>query len=162
MAFRVVRSTNSKSENLEGLCDVMDFAIIAADSGLKATPDEYNALEVALHADDEDDETYDDEALDDEDDAGLNDEYDEADDEDDGYHCFEIEYRDREVYISAPEGGNWRTLPVAFLELLGKLIAKNGLEYLEFGVAFADYWGVGGTYFRVRQDGSIWEPSLTW
>src|SRR5690349_5258596 len=133
----------------------MDFAVIAADNRLKATPDEYKALEAALHADDEDDETHDDEAIDDEDDLAL-------DDEDDGYHCFEIEYHDGEVCVSAPEGGNWRTLPVAFLALLGALIAKNGLEYLEFGVAYADYWGVGGTYFRIRQDGSIWEPKLIW
>jgi len=112
----------------------MDFALIAPKSGLKATPDEYEALKVALYADDEDDE----------------------------YHCFEIEYRNGKVYVSAPEGGDWRILPSPFLGLLGLLIAKNGLEYLEFGVAFADYWGVGGTYFRIRQDGSIWEPTLTW
>jgi hypothetical protein len=142
-----MHSTNSNSKKSEGLGDVMDFAVIAPESALKATPDEYKALELALHADDEDDESYDDEAL---------------HDEDDEYHCFELRYRGSRVYVCAPEGGNWRTLPVAFLALLGTLIAKNGLEYLEFGVAFAGFWGVGGTYFRIRQDGSIWEPKLTW
>lgn len=119
----------------------MDLYIIEAERGLKATPDEYEALKAVLYPDDEADEALD----------------------DDEYHSFEIEYRNEEVHIFCWEGGGtWRALPSAFLTLLGALIAKNGLKYLEFGVAWVSPPNVGGTYFRIRSNGSLWEPKLYW
>jgi hypothetical protein len=111
------------------------YTTITADRGLKATPDEYEALRVSLYSGE--------------------------------YNGFAVDYDDEEVYVFA-EGGDWEALPNAFLVLLGTLIAKNGLEYLEFWPAAVDdepWMGIDDTahaYFRVRSNGSIWEPTLTW
>jgi hypothetical protein len=114
------------------------YATVTAEKGLKANRDEYNALKAALERANQDDECK----------------------------GFEVEYYDGEVYVFAPENGDWEELPRNFLVLLGSLIAKNGLEYLEFGAAFTCARpGMGshsGTYFRVRRNGSLWEPKLTW
>jgi hypothetical protein len=99
--------------------------------GILATPDEYKALNALLHSGDE------------------------ACDKDkchyykDGYRYFEIEYEEGAVFVFANKGwrGCWRALPPAFLTLLGALIARNGLRYLEFGVAWVGPFGIaGGTY----------------
>jgi hypothetical protein len=81
---------------------------------------------------------------------------------------FKVEYFDDKVFVFAPtfeERPEWG-LPRTFLSQLGALIAKNGLEFLEFGMAFnctGPYPnGTGGTYFRIRSDGSLWHPKLTW
>jgi hypothetical protein len=83
---------------------------------------------------------------------------------------FELEYDDDEVYVFALNGDDcdWNSLPQAFLLLLGALIAKNGLDYLEFGAAAVDdepwmgiYDGAPG-YFRITSNGSVWEPAITW
>jgi hypothetical protein len=114
------------------------YATVTTDKGLKASRDEYNALKAALEVAKDDGEC-----------SG-----------------FEVEYYDGEVYVFAPESGDWEELPRDFLALLGALIAKNGLEFLEFGAAFTcdkpRIGSHGGTYFRVRSNGSLWEPTLTW
>lgn len=114
------------------------YTTVTAERGLKATRDEYNALKVALEGADEDNEC-----------GG-----------------FEVEYCDGEVYVFGSESADWEALPRAFRTLLGTLIAKNGLPYLEFGSAFTYDRPRMGTHsaicFRVRKNGSIWEPQLTW
>jgi hypothetical protein len=115
---------------------------VTADQGLEVTEEEYKALKAAL----------------------------EADNQDDAYRqCGQwgIDYGDGKVYIFAKFGeGWWAGLPCAFLALLGALIAKNGLAYLEFGEAFTcdklRMGSNGGTIFRVRSDGTVWEPAITW
>jgi hypothetical protein len=86
--------------------------------------------------------------------------------DDDGPHGgFRVCYAGGEVFISAFfEDGV--TISSEFLPLLGSLIAENGLEYLEFGEAntcdeprLDSHYG---TYFRIRTDGSRWNPTLTW
>ena len=114
------------------------YTTVTAERGLKATRDEYNALKVALEGADEDNEC-----------GG-----------------FEVEYCDGEVYVFGSESADWEALPRAFRTLLGTLIAKNGLKYLEFGPAFAcDTPRMGSscaTYIRIKTNGSVWEPKLTW
>jgi len=121
---------------------MIDFYKVAPVRGLKATRDEYEALVDALYP------------------AGEDDEF-----EDDECHMFEVEYSNGEVYVFAPEYGDWRALPHAFLTLLGTLIAKNGLEYLEFCLETLTWdprSGIGDGCFRVRSNGSLWEPTLSW
>jgi hypothetical protein len=118
------------------------FTTVAADQGLEVTEEEYKALKTAL----------------------------EATNQDDAYsQCgqWRIDYWDGKVFTFAKLGeGWWAGLPCAFLALLGPLIAKNGLVYLEFGAAFTcdnlRMGSNGGTYFRVRSNGTVWEPTLTW
>jgi hypothetical protein len=111
------------------------YTTITADSRLEATPDEHEALEAALYSGE--------------------------------YIGFGVDYYDGEVLVFA-EYGDWEALPNAFLALLGTLIAKNGLEYLEFGPAAVDdepWMGIcdaAPSCFRIRSNGSIWEPTLTW
>ena len=113
------------------------YPTVTADRGLKATRDEYNALKAALKADEDNDQSG-----------------------------FEIEYYDGEVHVFAREGTDWKELPRPFLTLLGTLIAKNNLKYLEFGPAFAcntpRMGSSCGTYIRIKTNGSVWEPKLTW
>ena len=89
-----------------------DWTTVTSDRGLKATIDECEALAAALYPPDNDDE----------------DEYNGG---------FDLIYDDDEVYVFAEhwEDCDWHSLPQAFLTSLGALIAKNGLEYLEFGAA---------------------------
>ena len=109
------------------------------DRGLRATRDEYEALVHVLYPKGED--------------------YDGDDFE---YTGFWVDYDNGEVYVFAQDP-YWEALPDAFLPLLGSLIEKNALEYLEFGVTI-DFIGdsLDATPFRVRSDGSIWQPTLTW
>ena len=57
-------------------------------------------------------------------------------------------------------------IPWGFVQELGKIIANNGLLYLEFGASWACpnlcLGSQGGSYFRIMNDGSIWFPKLTW
>ena len=59
-------------------------------------------------------------------------------------------------------------LPRFFLSLLGWFITKNGLEYLAFGTAVnGDNPKMGiepetDAYFRIKSNGSLWEPKLIW
>ena len=111
------------------------FIHISAQDTLTATPEEYAALKASLEG---------------------------ALDNSGGY---EVHYLDGRVFVVGyfHEGD---TYPPEFLRLLGKLIEKNGLPYLEFGEAFTcDRLRVGsngGGYFRIRTDGSSWEPKITW
>jgi hypothetical protein len=115
------------------------YTTVTAERTLKATPKEYEALKAALEAPD-----------------------------DDNVCGFEVSYWpcESEVNVFAPDCGDWDELPERFRVLLGSLIAKNGLEYLEFGASFTydkpRVGSHGGTYFRIRRDGSLWEPTLTW
>jgi len=115
------------------------YTAVTGERQLSATSEEYEALEAALYSAE--------------------------------YNGFEVYYDDEneEVWVFA-EHGDLEALPNAFLVLLGTLIAKNGLEYLEFVAALADEWppwwvdfdvGAPGC-FRIRSNGSIWEPTLTW
>ena len=110
---------------------------ITAERSLKATADEYEALHAAL----------------------------EASGEESGISRLQVEYHDGEVYLFTEEGG-YDELSYESLTLIGALIAKNDLNYLEFGVAFICDRPImgshGGTYFRVRKDGSLWEPRFKW
>ena len=140
------RSANSKGARLVSYFSIPGhWKTVTASQGLKATLDEFEALEAALYSVGEDGEY----------------EYDEG---------FQLEYDDDEVYVFALNGDDcdWNSLAEAFLLLLGTLIAKNGLEYLEFGAAtvFEEPWmgiydGAPG-YFRIRSNGSVLEPARTW
>ena len=114
------------------------YGIVTAERTLKATQAEYEALEAALEIDEEHDE----------------------------YHGFEVHNWNGEVHVCAPEDGVWEELPSTFLKLLGSLIAKNNLNYLEFGAAWfcskTIVGSSGGTYFRIKKDGSLCEPKLYW
>ncbi len=118
------------------------FTTVTAEQGLEVTEEEYKALKAAL----------------------------EADNQDDAYgQCGQwgIDYWDGKISIFAKFGeGWWPALPCPFLALLGTLIAKNGLAYLEFGAAFTcdnlRMGSNGGTIFRVRSNGAVWEPAITW
>ena len=122
------------------------YSAITANETLKATSEEYNALKAAIET--------------------CNEETIQASGGDDAYRCgFEVQYQGGTVLIGGlfEEGDVYST---AFLHLLGILIAKNGLEYLEFcEVVTCDRpraGGTGGTVFRIRADGSRWDPTLTW
>jgi Uma2 family endonuclease len=107
---------------------------VTADKGLKATHEEYNALKVALEA------------------SG-----------DDQSGAVELEYHDGEIYVFASEYADWEALSRNFRALLGALVAKNGLNYLEFDTAStcggSEMGTHGGVRFRVRPNGSLWEPN---
>jgi len=134
------RSANSKGARVVNCFSLPGhWTTVTASQGLKATLDEFEALEAALYSANKD--------------GG-----------------FELEYNDDEVYAFAlnKDDCDWNSLPRAFLLLLGTLIAKNGLEYLEFGAAAVNeepwmgiYDGAPG-YFRIRSNGSVWEPTITW
>ncbi len=90
---------------------------------------------------------------------------DEASDQDD-LHGFQFTHEGGEGYLVAEEVGSWSLLPDALLEKVGALIAKAGLEYLEFGAAFTAGRLVpgshGGTAFRIYADGTVVERIETW
>ena len=107
---------------------------VTADKGLKATREEYNALRAALEASDDDQS------------SGV-----------------EVEYHDGEIYVFASEYAVWEAGSRNFRALLGALIAKNGLNYLEFDAALTRGGSEhGGRCFRIRTNGSLWAPTLTW
>jgi hypothetical protein len=115
------------------------FTPVTADQGLDVNEEEYKALKVALGA------------------ANQDDAYGQC-------GQWGIDYSDGKVYIFARFGERWWPgLPCAFLALLGTLIANNGLAYLEFREAFTcDKLRMGsssGPIFRVRSNGSVWEPN---
>ncbi|MEA3187351.1 MAG: hypothetical protein QOD99_1181 [Chthoniobacter sp.] len=118
--------------------------IITAERGLAATRKEYRALKAALESADEDVEAM--------------------------GHGFELEYWANEtppqVYLYAEEDGIPAELPDAFVDLFVALIRKNGLEYLQFGIAnTASRLAPGthsGSYFRICADGTFWYPRLVW
>ena len=116
---------------------------VTSQQPLRLTKEEHQALNAAL-------------------DAANNDEADESRQ----LGNWESDYSDGNVYIFGVFQHGWRELPAALRVLLGTLIAKNTLNYVEFGVAIVDWKPSagyhGGTYFRIRADGSQWEPKLTW
>ena len=104
--------------------------LITAERPLNATREEYEALKAALKVDPEEHEP-----------GG-----------------WEVGYCDGKVYIFAYSDSIWEQgCPKAFDDLVGALIAKNGLEHLDFRggrmgpVVSQD----GQTYFRMMTDGSI-------
>ena len=109
---------------------------VTADEFLKATPDEFQALENELEAD------------------CINE------------HGFELEYGNYGVLLFTPDDGHEDDLPKAFLLQFGLLIAANGMEYLSFGVAYtsdgAQPGTLGGSEFRIYADGSIERPRVVW
>jgi len=117
-----------------------DYQPIAPERGLRVTTEEYNALKSIL----------------------------EIAEEEDRYSGFEVEYYDGEAFVFAPEWGDWDELPRTFLSLLGWFITKNGLEYLAFGPGAT--WGNptegidpgAEAYFRIKSNGSLWEPKVIW
>jgi hypothetical protein len=122
------------------------YTIITANERLKATSEEYNALKAAIET--------------------CNEEMIVANRGDDAYRCgFKVRYQGGRVFV----GGFFEAGDVsdtAFLHLLGILIAKNDLEYLEFCQVITCYrpgaGGTGATIFRIRADGSMWDSTLTW
>jgi hypothetical protein len=108
---------------------------IAPERGLRVTPEEYTALKNILEEE---------------------------------YSGFEVEYHDGNAFVFAPEWADCDDLPLFFFSLLGWFITKNGLDYLAFGPA-ADWdspaKGIApeaDAYFRIRSNGSLWEPKLIW
>ena len=93
-----------------------------------------------------------------------------APEDDDNFeaHGFEIErWEDTgHSYIYAEEWCDQHCLPEAFRQALGEILKRLDLPYLEFGIAC---WSdkpapgtAGGAAFRIIQDGSMVEPSVTW
>ena len=112
-----------------------EYLPIAPERGLRVTPEEYTALKNILEEE---------------------------------YCGFEVEYHDGNAFVFAPESGAWDELPRFFLSLLGWFITKNGLDYLAFGPA-ADWRSPAkgiepeaDAYFRIKSNGSLWEPKLIW
>lgn len=70
------------------------------------------------------------------------------------------------VFIFAEECGNVDELPEHALAMIGKLLKKANLPYIEFGVAFTcdkiRPGSHGGTRFRIDDEGRIVDPILTW
>jgi hypothetical protein len=115
------------------------YTLVTAEKRLTATPDEYRALEAAL-------------------DTGNDEEF----------SRFSVEYdNDGKIFVFADDFGvDWSLLSHRFLVLLGNLIARNGLKYLKFHVAFECDEPVENiqaeTYFRIRGNGKLSEPNLYW
>jgi len=116
----------------------MDYIDVEPVTGLKATQDEYESLKAAINV-----------ANHNEDDPSLQ----------CGDWC--ISYSDGEIYIGGVFQNSWRPLSDELLSLLGTLIAKNDLDYLEFSIRI-EWWKprqYGVTAFRVMPDGSEWLPT---
>ena len=85
----------------------------------------------------------------------------------DEIHGFITEWSDDgNLWIGAEENGVWSCLPDAALVKIGALVARKGLAFLEFGVAFTCSRAVpgsaGGTAFRIYPDGTIVNRVETW
>ncbi len=62
--------------------------------------------------------------------------------------------------LNAQEQGDLNNLLLPLIELLGKLVAKNGREFLEFGISYTSQgagisWSQGGGFARIYPDGSM-------
>ena len=121
------------------------FIHVAGVGGLEATREEYKALKAAIDAANSEDEPS----------VEFGD--------------WKIAYSDGEVYIGAVFEVCARRLSDGILACLGSLIAKNKLDYFEFAVSENFYEPVPpsvtvhtGIPFRVRSNGSVWEPELSW
>ena len=118
------------------------YKAVTARQVLKTTQEEYETLKAAL----------------------------EADNREDSYSKrgeWLIDYLDGQVHIFASFTEKWWSGPPnRFLAFLGTLIAKNGLAYLDFGAAFTcDMLRMGSrkaTIFRIRRNGSVWQPITVW
>ena len=137
--FYIQPSRRLTLRSLEIFMNHYDSQITAKET-LKATPEEYSALKAALQQD--------------EDDGGW-------------FEGYQVFYQTGEVFVAGCFGeGDCRCYPPEFLLLLARLIAKNGLDYLEFGESITSIeprvGSTGGTYFRIRRDGSRWDPTLVW
>jgi hypothetical protein len=118
---------------------MMDYIYVEAVRGIKATQGEYESLKAAINV-----------ANNNEDDPSLQ----------CGDWC--IGYSEGEVYIGGVFQISPRPLSDELLSLLGTLIAKNDLDYLEFSIGI-EQWGprrYGVTAFRVMPDGSEWLPTI--
>ena len=114
------------------------YTKVSAETSLTVTADEYTELVHALEADEDSD------------------------------HGFTLIFESERklLFVKAEDSGDWDQLPEEFLILLGKLIASNGLNFLEFGVCFdADRvvpQSCGGTAFRVYSNGELRECRKAW
>ncbi|MGE5201414.1 MAG: hypothetical protein ACM3O6_05050 [Acidobacteriota bacterium] len=88
--------------------------------------------------------------------------------EDEDPHNFELEYDegDKSCFIFAPEFGQPDALPEAFLQAIGRLLAREGEPHLEFGIAVydtrPDTESTGGGAFRIMADGSLVWADFMW
>jgi hypothetical protein len=84
----------------------------------------------------------------------------------DCYHGFEIEYSGDQLYIFAEESGTPEELSEEVRKLIGKLITKNELPYLQFGYAFTcskmRMGEFGGGEFRIYPNGDLVWPFVIW
>jgi len=75
---------------------------------------------------------------------------------------WDVGYIEGKVYIVAQTGYRWKQLtPKAFNDLAGILIAKNGLDHLDFrgGRPAPLVIESSPTYFRIMDNGSLWRPA---
>ena len=78
----------------------------------------------------------------------------------------QAEFNNGAVYLFATDGCNWEDLQKPALRLIGKLLKRANMKYLECGMAFTSdkicSESQGGWYVRILQDGSLVEPELVW
>ncbi len=92
-----------------------------------------------------------------------------AEEEDDICHGFTFDYGEPhgdQLYLYAEENGTPGALPDEALDLIGELVKKNNLPYLEFGYAVTCSRMIvgefGGGQFRIYPDGSLVFPTIVW
>lgn len=82
-------------------------------------------------------------------------------------HGFSVEFMNSDsIYLYSEENCTLDELPYEFLKCFGELIKRNGLKYLEVGIAFysdrPEPDSSGGMRFRIYPDGTIVCPELNW
>lgn len=70
------------------------------------------------------------------------------------------------VYICGSDYCETEEFPDAFWKAFGALLEKEGIEYMEFGVAYTCDKLIpgshGGTSFRITKDGNVVHPIISW
>lgn len=102
-----------------------------------------------------------------------------SEDNGDDYHGFDVTFQpdkddldeiepDTEgaIYLYAEESADPDALSDQFRKELGVLVAKEGNEFLQFGIAFTCTKmrpnSHGGEYFRIHADGRLVYPEIKW